>query len=110
MSPSRDNLVESEKGGLSLKDFKSVAWLVLIGDGVHNFLDGLAIGVAFSESWPSGLHGGISTSIAIFCHELPHELGKISFVKVCNSTEAYSELSQTSKMQRLAKELTSKSS
>ena len=103
MSPSRDNLVESEKGGLSLKDFKSVAWLVLIGDGVHNFLDGLAIGVAFSESWPSGLHGGISTSIAIFCHELPHELGKISI-------ETYSELSQTSKVQRLAKELTSKSS
>ena len=76
-----------------------MAWLVLIGDGVHNFLDGLAIGVAFSESWPSGLHGGISTSIAIFCHELPHELGKISFVKIFNSTEP----TQTSKMEFSAK-------
>lgn len=66
------------KAGLSFKDFKSVAWLVLIGDGVHNFLDGLAIGAAFSEDWPPGYYGGISTSIAIICHELPSELGKIS--------------------------------
>ena len=63
------------KAGLSFKDFKSVAWLILIGDGIHNFLDGLAIGAAFSEGWPSGYYGGISTSIAIFCHELPSELG-----------------------------------
>lgn len=28
-------------------------------------------GAAFS----AGLTGGISTSIAVFCHELPHELG-----------------------------------
>lgn len=61
---------------VSLKQFQSVAWMVLIGDGIHNFLDGIAIGVAFSEGWPDGLHGGISTSIAILCHELPHELGE----------------------------------
>lgn len=56
--------------------FKSIVWMVLIGDAIHNFVDGVAIGVAFSESWPAGLQGGISTSIAILCHELPHELGK----------------------------------
>ena len=66
------------KAGLSFKDFKSVAWLILIGDGIHNFLDGLAIGAAFSEGWPSGYYGGISTSIAIFCHELPSELGTMT--------------------------------
>lgn len=38
---------------------------------MHNFSDGLAIGAAFS----AGLTGGISTSVAVFCHELPHELG-----------------------------------
>ena len=30
-------------------------------------------GAAFS----AGLTGGISTSIAVFCHELPHELGNM---------------------------------
>lgn len=48
-----------------------VAWMVILGDGIHNFTDGLAIGAAFSQGIPSGL----STSIAVFCHELPHELG-----------------------------------
>ncbi len=59
---------------------KSVAWMVLIGDSVHNFLDGIAIGVAFTDQFPLGFYGGISTSIAILCHELPHELGKF----LCN--------------------------
>lgn len=31
----------------------------------------MAIGAAFSNSIP----GGFSTAIAVFCHELPHELG-----------------------------------
>ncbi|XP_069471803.1 zinc transporter ZIP10 [Ambystoma mexicanum] len=60
----------------SSKDMKdtgiaSIAWMVIMGDGMHNFSDGLAIGAAFS----AGLTGGISTSVAVFCHELPHELG-----------------------------------
>lgn len=29
-------------------------------------------GAAFTE----GLSSGLSTSVAVFCHELPHELGK----------------------------------
>ncbi|VUZ51599.1 unnamed protein product [Hymenolepis diminuta] len=49
----------------------SVAWMVIMGDGLHNFTDGMAIGVAFADS----VAGGISTTIAVFCHELPHELG-----------------------------------
>ncbi|XP_055880904.1 zinc transporter ZIP10-like isoform X2 [Biomphalaria glabrata] len=49
----------------------AVAWMVILGDGIHNFSDGLAIGAAFANS----ITGGISTSIAVFCHELPHEIG-----------------------------------
>ncbi|XP_054964885.1 zinc transporter ZIP10 isoform X3 [Pan paniscus] len=59
--------------GSDLKEtgIANIAWMVIMGDGIHNFSDGLAIGAAFS----AGLTGGISTSIAVFCHELPHELG-----------------------------------
>jgi len=49
----------------------SVAWMVIMGDGIHNFTDGMAIGAAFATS----ITTGFSTSIAVFCHELPHELG-----------------------------------
>ncbi|RUS70619.1 hypothetical protein EGW08_021623 [Elysia chlorotica] len=49
----------------------AVAWMVILGDGIHNFSDGLAIGAAFASS----ITGGFSTSIAVFCHELPHEIG-----------------------------------
>ncbi|KAE8580252.1 hypothetical protein XENTR_v10024372 [Xenopus tropicalis] len=59
--------------GKDMKDtgIASIAWMVIMGDGMHNFSDGLAIGAAFS----AGITGGISTSVAVFCHELPHELG-----------------------------------
>lgn len=53
------------------KTVSAIAWMVILGDGIHNFSDGLAIGAAFASS----VTGGFSTSIAVFCHELPHEIG-----------------------------------
>jgi zinc transporter 10 len=44
--------------------------MVILGDALHNFSDGLAIGASFS----TGLTTGFGTSIAVFCHELPHEV------------------------------------
>jgi zinc transporter ZupT len=43
--------------------------MIIFGDGVHNFIDGLSIGAAFSES----ILTGISVSVAVFCEEFPHE-------------------------------------
>ncbi|XP_053408590.1 zinc transporter ZIP10-like [Mercenaria mercenaria] len=54
----------------------SVAWMVILGDGIHNFSDGLAIGAAFVNS----ITGGFSTSVAVFCHELPHEIGDFAML------------------------------
>ncbi|XP_018580003.1 zinc transporter foi [Anoplophora glabripennis] len=58
------------------QNFSSVAWMVIMGDGLHNFTDGMAIGAAFSE----GVAGGFSTTLAVFCHELPHELGDFAML------------------------------
>ena len=53
------------------KNISSVAWMVLFGDGFHNLADGMAIGAAFADGYMSGF----STSLAVLCHELPHEIG-----------------------------------
>ncbi len=49
---------------------KPVAYLTLIGDGIHNFTDGAVIGAAYIASIPIG----ITTTLAIIAHEIPHEL------------------------------------
>jgi len=54
----------------------SVAWMVILGDGIHNMADGMAIGVAFA----SGPWSGVSTSVAVLCHELPHEIGDFAML------------------------------
>ena len=51
---------------------KPLAWVIIIGDALHNLTDGIAIGAAISQN----LGVGISTVIAIFFHEVPHELGE----------------------------------
>merc|ERR550519_2064658 len=45
--------------------------MIIFGDGIHNFIDGLSIGAAFSDS----ILTGISVSVAVLCEEFPHELG-----------------------------------
>ncbi|XP_025898081.1 zinc transporter ZIP14 [Nothoprocta perdicaria] len=57
----------------------TLAWMVTLSDGLHNFIDGLAIGASFTVS----VFQGISTSVAILCEEFPHELG--DFVILLNA-------------------------
>lgn len=46
------------------------AYTNLIGDGLHNFLDGIVIAAAFA----AGPSVGIATTLAVILHELPQEI------------------------------------
>ena len=70
-------------------DMKISGYLNLIADGLHNFTDGLAIGSSYllgrkvgkaTLSQPFsveilGHRSGFVTTLAIFLHEIPHEIG-----------------------------------
>jgi zinc and cadmium transporter len=43
----------------------------LIGDGIHNFIDGLVIAAAYFVNLPVG----IATTLAVVIHEIPQEIG-----------------------------------
>jgi zinc and cadmium transporter len=49
---------------------KHIAPLNLLGDGLHNFLDGLVIAGSFLVNVPAG----IATTIAVIFHEVPQEI------------------------------------
>uniref|UniRef100_A0AAY5EMK3 Metal cation symporter ZIP14 n=1 Tax=Electrophorus electricus TaxID=8005 RepID=A0AAY5EMK3_ELEEL len=65
--------------GRAYSDIGTLAWMITLSDGLHNFIDGLAIGASFTAS----VFQGISTSVAILCEEFPHELG--DFVILLNA-------------------------
>lgn len=48
-----------------------MGYLNLIGDGVHNLMDGIIIAASFMVSVPLGL----ITTIAVIFHEIPQEIG-----------------------------------
>lgn len=50
---------------------KVMGYSVLVGDGFHNFLDGVIVASAFLVSVPVG----IATAMAMILHEIPQELG-----------------------------------
>ena len=53
------------------KSTKSFAYLNLIGDGIHNFIDGMVIAASFLL----GFSVGLATTFAVIFHEFPQEMG-----------------------------------
>ncbi len=48
-----------------------IGYLNLLGDGIHNLIDGMLIGTSYLVS----LEVGIATTVAVFLHEIPQEIG-----------------------------------
>ncbi len=52
-------------------DIHAFTYLILFGDGIHNFIDGLVIAASFM----TGIGFGIVTTVLIIGHESPQEIG-----------------------------------
>ncbi len=55
---------------------QSLASLILFGDGLHNFVDGVLIAAAFMTD----VHLGVVTAVAIAAHEIPQEVGDFAIL------------------------------
>jgi zinc and cadmium transporter len=51
-------------------------YLTLVGDGCHNFIDGLVIAASFMVSLPLGA----TTTLAVILHEIPQELSDFAIL------------------------------
>jgi len=56
--------------------FKKFAIISMLGDFIHNFTDGLSIGVSYMVDYKMGL----VTTMAMFFHEIPHEVGDFAIL------------------------------
>jgi len=61
------------------KEARKVGWMILLGDGLHNFTDGILVAAAFLAD--SNL--GLMTGLAIIVHEIPQEIG--NFIVLLNA-------------------------
>lgn len=59
-----------------LRHHSSSRYFILLGDGVHNFVDGVAIGAGFLIDPALG----VATTLAVVAHEIPHEVADYSIL------------------------------
>ncbi len=58
------------------EEVHAMVYLTIIGDALHNFLDGVAIAASFLVSIPIG----IATATAVIFHEIPQEIGQFAIL------------------------------
>jgi zinc and cadmium transporter len=58
------------------RSHRSTGTLIIVGDAIHNFVDGVLIAAAFLTD----THLGIITSIAVTAHEIPQEIGDFAIL------------------------------
>jgi zinc and cadmium transporter len=58
------------------EEVHAMVYLSIVGDALHNFLDGVAIAASFLVSIPVG----IATTTAVIFHEIPQEIGQFAIL------------------------------
>jgi len=61
-----------------------IGYLILVADGLHNFIDGAIIAASYS----AGLDVGVATTLAVVLHEVPQEIGDIGILLHAGFTKA----------------------
>jgi zinc and cadmium transporter len=69
-------LIGSHVGGQGHHPHGAVGPMIIIGDAIHNATDGVAIASAFLAD----VRLGAATALAVFVHELPHEIGDFAIL------------------------------
>jgi len=69
----------SHEHGHDAHEAGKAGWMILVGDGLHNFTDGILIAAAFIANPNLGL----VTGLAIIAHEIPQEIG--DFIVLLNA-------------------------
>lgn len=66
-----ERFIHHHHQGTHPEDKKSIVPLIMVGDTLHNFIDGVAIAATFLISIPLGM----VTTLAVAAHEIPQEIG-----------------------------------
>jgi len=82
-SPSEESLARDSQKRVG-------ALLNLIADSIHNLTDGMAIAASFL----AGYQVGVSTTIAVFVHEIPHEIGDYALLLQAGWTKKNAMMAQ----------------
>ncbi|HEY9150026.1 MAG: ZIP family metal transporter [Gammaproteobacteria bacterium] len=67
---------EHEHHGHAHAQQQAIGTMVLVGDGLHNLVDGVLIAAAFLTDF----HLGVVTALAVAAHEIPQEVGDFALL------------------------------
>jgi len=73
---SHEHTADESETGVDAPALRRSVPLVVFGDSIHNFFDGVTVAVTFAVSIPLG----IATAVSVLVHELPHEIADFTIL------------------------------